>query len=108
MDMIEVLPGFHERASIHDNSLFGRRIYTEREALHARAARCLTSGAERGQSSAELPAALAGLKRNLAAEMRAVSEQHFLVFRMLLSCTQVTCLPLHVTATPGLQYISVH
>ena len=38
----------------------------------------------------DLAPALTELKANLAAEMRAVSEEHFLLLRLLLSPTQVT------------------
>lgn len=65
-----------------------RRIYKERDQLNQRVAALLASGADEGAQK-QLPAALAQLRANLSSEMRAWSEQHFLLFRMLLSPTQV-------------------
>lgn len=63
-----------------------RRIYAERVALNQRVAGMLRAAEAAGPDLAPL---LADLKANLAAEMRAASEQHFLLLRMLLSPTQV-------------------
>lgn len=63
------------------------RIYAERDELNRKLLPLLA--AQTAQPAPALSAALAQLKANLSAEMRAVSEQHFLVFRMLLSTTQV-------------------
>ncbi|EIE25143.1 hypothetical protein COCSUDRAFT_65115 [Coccomyxa subellipsoidea C-169] len=62
------------------------KIYMERDELNRRVAQLLAS-ADKGAQQ-QLPIALAKLKANLSAEMRAWSEQHFLLFRMLLSPTQ--------------------
>ncbi len=59
----------------------------ERDEINRRVAQLLASADEGAQQ--QLPIALAQLKANLSAEMRAWSEQHFLLFRMLLSPTQV-------------------
>lgn len=64
------------------------RIYKERDELNQRVAALLASGNDEGAQK-QLPAGLAQLRANLSSEMRAWSEQHFLVFRMLLSSTQV-------------------
>ncbi|CAL8461892.1 g1423 [Coccomyxa elongata] len=63
------------------------KIYKERDELNQRVAALLASGNDEGAQK-QLPAALAQLRANLSSEMRAWSEQHFLVFRMLLSSTQ--------------------
>ena len=65
------------------------RIYMERERLNGAVKACLTDG------QPGLPDQLKALKANLAAEQRAVSEQHYLVFRMLLSHTQGAWLLCH-------------
>lgn len=62
------------------------RIYAAREGLNSRVASMLQAP---DAPATEVAAALADLKENLSAEMRAVSEQHFLLLRMLLSPTQV-------------------
>ena len=54
----------------------------ERERLNGAVKACLVEG------QPGLEGQLGALKANLAAEQRAVSEQHYLVFRMLLSHTQ--------------------
>ncbi len=61
----------------------------ERERLNGAVKACLTNG------QPGLPDQLKALKANLAAEQRAVSEQHYLVFRMLLSHTQGAWLLCH-------------
>ena len=63
-------------------------LYKERDQLNQRVAALLASGSDEGAQK-QLPVALAQLRANLSSEMRAWSEQHFLVFRMLLSPTQV-------------------
>ena len=65
------------------------RIYIDRERLNGSVRACLIDG------QPDLAAQLKALKANLAAEQRAVSEQHYLVFRMLLSCTQGAWLLCH-------------
>ena len=62
------------------------RVYAAREGLNSRVAAMLQAPEA---PMTEVAAALADLKENLSAEMRAVSEQHFLLLRMLLSPTQV-------------------
>lgn len=61
----------------------------ERERLNGSVRSCLTEGRP------NLATQLKALKANLAAEQRAVSEQHYLVFRMLLSYTQGAWLLCH-------------
>lgn len=65
-----------------------RRIYQEREELNGKVTALLASASDEGAQQ-QLSAMLAQLKGNLSSEMRAWSEQHFLLFRMLLSPTQV-------------------
>jgi hypothetical protein len=60
-----------------------RRIYAERQGLNERVAAALQA-----PGAPDLAPALTELKANLAAEMRAVSEEHFLLLRLLLSPTQ--------------------
>ena len=62
------------------------RIYAAREGLNSRVAGLLQAP---DAPANQVAAALADLRENLSAEMRAVSEQHFLLLRMLLSPTQV-------------------
>jgi hypothetical protein len=61
----------------------------ERDELNRQVRSLLASGSDEGAQQ-QLPKVLAQLKANLSSEMRAWSEQHFLLFRMLLSPTQVT------------------
>ena len=65
------------------------RIYMDRKQLNQSVRACLIEG------QPNLAAQLKALKANLAAEQRAVSEQHYLVFRMLLSYTQGAWLLCH-------------
>ena len=65
------------------------RIYMDRERLNGSVRACLID------RQPNLAAQLKELKANLAAEQRAVSEQHYLVFRMLLSYTQGAWLLCH-------------
>ncbi|KAK9908662.1 hypothetical protein WJX75_001163 [Coccomyxa subellipsoidea] len=75
------------------------KIYMERDELNRQVRSLLASGSDEGAQQ-QLPKVLAQLKANLSSEMRAWSEQHFLLFRMLLSPTQgawllVESFPMH-------------
>ena len=86
-----LLDSLEMTAESHMRYMLPARIYCERKALNARVAAALQApGGGVPATAPDLAPALTELKANLAAEMRAVSEEHFLLLRLLLSPTQVS------------------